>query len=270
MDDTEATETWRLLPFDRGTSAEHNARSDALVRLAKIPTVWWHATETPTLILGAGQPLTADTKRRCAELGVSLVRRASGGTAVFADPGIVGLDVSLPAQHRLVGTDVVKNYRWLGEVWMNTLRSLGVRARLVDVEESRQSSKLPGDLVAALRAACFGTLSPFEVVVKRRKVVGLAQVRRRTGLLLQSGIHLHFAREQLAQLIAPEPTGGLSDALANVAAGLDEILPVAPKEEQLMHAFSRELEADQRITLRESDWTPEEDAHVEHLVRVAS
>src|SRR5450759_3487605 len=105
MDGTEATETWRLLPADRGTSAEHNARSDALVRLARVPTVWWHATETPTLILGAGQPLTADTKRRCAELGVSVVRRASGGTAVFADPGMLGLDVSLPAQHRLVGTD---------------------------------------------------------------------------------------------------------------------------------------------------------------------
>jgi lipoate-protein ligase A len=55
-----------------------------------------------------------------------------------------------------------------------------------------------------LKWACFGGLSPWEVVVGQRKIVGLAQVRRRTGVLLASGT-----------LISPPDWPLLCDALGS-------------------------------------------------------
>jgi lipoate-protein ligase A len=259
-------EIWRGLPFDRGSTAEHFARSDALVRLVTIPSLWWHATETSTLILGAGQRLTWEVENQCLELDVEVVRRQSGGTAVFADPDVLGLDVALPPHHRLVGTDVVENYRWLGEVWVGALRSLGIAARLVEVEDARQARKPRPQVASALRAACFGTLSPFEVIVGGKKLVGLAQVRRRTGVLLQSVIHLHFDRDQLAALLQPLEHTNLADELREVSAAVDELLPTGLYAEDITPQFARQLKADQHVSLRDGSWTPEEESHAASFV----
>lgn len=259
-------EVWRLLPFDRGRSDEHFARGDALARLAAVPTVWWHATDAPTLILGAGQRFTDEMENRCLELGVSVVKRQSGGTAIYADPDVLGLDIALPPHHRLVGTDVVMNYRWLGEVWVLTLTALGVAASLVGVEEAREAEKPPAEIASALEAACFGTLSPFEVAVEGRKLVGLAQVRRRTGVLLQSAIHLHFDRDRLAALIAPRSAANLSRALRKVSASLDESSSGKVSGEEIRREFSRQLEEAQHVRLREGAWSSEEEGHAASLV----
>jgi lipoate-protein ligase A len=67
-------------------------------------------------------------------------------------------------------------------------------ARRVEVAEARQdvaSLRQRSDVVGRyLLAACYGALSPHEVVVDGAKVVGLAQIRRRHAALYQIGVLL--------------------------------------------------------------------------------
>ena len=55
---------------------------------------------------------------------------------------------------------------------------------------------------ALVRRACFGALSPYEVALGPRKLVGLSQVRKRAGVLFQVGLPLAWDGDLLAALLA--------------------------------------------------------------------
>lgn len=248
-------DTWRLLPYDLGPSDRHFAISDALVRQAGSPTVWWHSTDEPSLILGAGQrALDVSAAERT---GVRIVRRSAGGTAVYAGPGVLGQDVFLPADHPLALPDVVEAYRWLGDAWLEALESLGVTAELVSVDRARNQ----GPIDPGVAMACFGSLSPYEVTAEGRKLVGLAQVRRARGVLLQAGIHLHFDPVSLARVLPAADTDSLAERLEEAAVGLDEVTPEPVSVADVMTAVNRSVEHVAGSRLLTEDWSAEELHH---------
>jgi lipoate-protein ligase A len=254
-------EFWRLLPLDVGASRWHFALSDALARLAEMPTVWWHATNAPTLILGAGQRERDVDVDACRAAGVTVVQRQAGGTAVFAAAGVLGLDVALPPGHQLIDPDVVEAYRWLGETWSQALRALGVTGRVVSVEEARSAQTRTTGTAAGLRLACFGSLSPYEVAVGSRKLVGLSQVRRRGRELLQSAVHLHFDADALAALLSVPDRARLANELRGAAMGLDEATDLRCTVEDVVSAVHGALADGQRLRFVPGDWTEQELAH---------
>lgn len=185
---------------------------------------------------------------------VQQVQRRAGGTAVYATLTVLGLDVALPATHPLVLSDIVEAYRWLGEVWIDALAEFGVQAELVSIERARAAKREDTRLRPLIDAVCFGTLSPYEVVVDGRKVVGLAQVRRRAGELLQAGLHLDFDADGLAALMAPENADALARALKERAVGLREMTSSDVSFHDVMAAFERALERHRGVRLQPSTW----------------
>lgn len=184
------------------------------------PIASWSLTQRPALVLGraAGRPPVDLQAAR--DAGVSVVRRSSGGGPVLWDTGLVALDVILPPGHRLAPPDVVEAYRWLGDAVARALRSLGLpRVTVVGIAEARAASRSPGPAAAA----CYGGISPFEVLVDGRKVLGLSQARRRPGTLLQAGVLLTVDGPLTARLMGRDAAFGR--ALAAHAAGLREWLP---------------------------------------------
>ena len=148
------------------------------------------------------------------------------------DAGLIGLDVILPPGHPFAGRGVIEAYEHLGSAVASALRELGVDARAAGVDEARAATADP----AARRAgelACFGGLSPYEILAGGRKVVGLAQVRRRSGTLLQAGIALSLDGELLAELLAipPAERAWLGGRLAEGAGGLEGMLSAAGSAE---------------------------------------
>lgn len=237
-------EVWRRLPYDVGPPQRHVRLSDALVRHGRIPTIWWHSTDERALLLGAGQEVPGVRN-------TAAVRRQAGGTAVLVGPGVLGLDVMLPAGHRLAPPDIVETYGWLGEAWAAALRTLAVDAHLVTIAEARAAARDP-----LTTAACFGSLSPYEVTVAGRKLVGLAQVRRGNGTLLQAGIHQRFDADGLASALSPYDADAVASRLRAAAVGLDEIRKVPA--ELLMDAFHSTLQTSLDIAFRDADWDPAE------------
>ncbi|MCZ7561998.1 MAG: ligase [Burkholderiaceae bacterium] len=155
------------------------------------------------IVLGCSQrALHAEVARR-APPGIPVSVRPSGGGAVLAGPWMVGASVVLPPDDRLLAEGLVGSYRWLGELHAQVMREAGVDARAIAPQPvsqpsvarlTQQSPVQPSQprsgqaTTDTVRWACFGSLSPWEVTdAAGRKLTGLAQQRRRSGVAFSAG-----------------------------------------------------------------------------------
>src|SRR5205807_10260619 len=114
---------------------------------------------------------------RCRQLGVALVRRPTGGRAVyhrdeFTYSIVTGKRDGIPA-------GVVAAYAYLAQGLIAALQSLGVPAVLSDERVSKQPS-----------AACFASSTQADLTSGGFKLVGSAQVWKDDALLQQGSLPL--------------------------------------------------------------------------------
>jgi lipoate-protein ligase A len=231
---------WRIFPLSIADQQQHIDQSEVLLAAASSgaqPTLYWSMADPPALVLGFSQKPTIINPQALAALNIPIYHRRAGGTAVLTGPNLLSLDVILPPDHPLVLPDVIESYRWFGEAWVATLAQLGVQARTVppdEAHEQRALLKRDVERESILQRACYATLSPYEVVIGQRKIVGLDMRRRRIGTLLQAGLLLRWETTTLAQLLGHTPAEQtlLRTVLLERAIGLDTLLArtIAPKE----------------------------------------
>ena len=146
--------------------------------------VWRH--RTAAIVLGCAQRSLRPAIERRAEGVVALVDRPVGGGAVLAGPWMISVSIVLPAGHALLRGNLIDCYRWLGQLHAEALAECGVPGRALPPQELRGVDAAFG--ARPVSWACFGALSPWEVVAPDgRKLVGLAQRRQRDGVLLAAG-----------------------------------------------------------------------------------
>lgn len=227
----------------------------------------WAVTAPTALYLGASQTEASVDAAACHAAGIEVYKRAAGGTAVLGDMGVLGLDVALPRDHPLWLGDLTQSYRWLGEAWAAALRALGVPVDVVTVEEARANGRESGEEARLARLACFGGLSPFEVTLGGRKVVGMAQVRRRAGALLQSAVLTSWEPARLGALLAvpSDERAALVAALDARTVGLDTYLGRAIAHDTVIDAVEERL-GDYGMRIVDDEWTAAERALAERLM----
>lgn len=204
-----------LVRHRHGDAAElfgEDPLAEPVVRSATFRTV-----VGPTVVLGSAQPLEVVDAARAEAARITVVRRRSGGGAVWLDAGsITWVDVTIPAGDGLWEPDVGKAFWWLGEVWAGVLGSLGVAGAAVH----------RGALVKTTwsTTVCFAGLGAGEVTLGQRKVVGIAQRRTRAGALFQCGVLHSWDPEPLLSVLAlsdaQRQTAG--DDLRSVAVGVPQ------------------------------------------------
>jgi lipoate---protein ligase len=224
---------WRALPLTIDDQQKHIDFSEQLLattRPGDPATLYWSQAQPEGLVLGFSQRPTILNAQALEQHPLPIYHRRAGGTAVLVGPHLLGLDVMLPAGHPLILPDLVESYRWLGETWVATLWELGIETRVVTPAEAHAQRDLlkqaaTREREAILRRACYGSLSPYEVVTTsgNLKVVGLDMIRRRAGTLLQAGVLLHWDTEMLAALLGhtQEEQAILQEGLPQRAVGLD-------------------------------------------------
>lgn len=140
---------------------------------------------TPAVVLGRAQrALRLEIEKRA--LGqLDILNRDTGGGAVLTGPWLVGVSVVLPHGHALLGRSLGDSYCALAQLHISALATFGVIAQtLVRTELTAKPEIDTNDL----HWACFGCLSPWEVIsTDGRKLVGLAQKRNQHGVLLVAG-----------------------------------------------------------------------------------
>jgi lipoate-protein ligase A len=186
------------------------------------PEVWVFEVDRPAVVLGSTQRADVVDERACADAGVEIVRRRSGGGAVLLEPGaVVWFDVVVPAgvlRAAGVGDDVGASMGWLGEHVAGALAALGVGGVAVHHGAMACSSWCP--------LVCFAGLGPGEVLRDGRKLVGISQRRTRAGSRFQCAVHERWSPERLLALLAgdlpagdPPPVGTLPAPTARALPG---------------------------------------------------
>lgn len=253
----------RLLTSTENTAAQLAAGPSLLAGLEEtgMPALRWYHIAERALLLGSAQSVSAIDPAACAKAGVTVHRRKSGGGAVFGDETLFMLDLALPRDHPLFLDDITRSYQWIGDVWSTALSGLGLVSRPLSIGEARADTQTLDPL---LKPVCFGGLSPFETVVGERKVVGLAQLRRRAGALFQCGVYLHWDPQHTAALIAGTvfDHARLTELLTARVAGLDELLGRAVSPMEVIDAFEAALEYSFGLVPADADW-----AEVERTAR---
>lgn len=208
---------WRQLRPGTCTVTEALERSVGLLTRGECPAIVVHAVSPAAITVGRAQVGDVDRASAGAE-GIEIITRPSGGGPVLWDDDLIALDIILPAGHPLLPTDVVAGYRWVGEAVAAALGALGIAgARAVPPAEARAWPR--GDATGL----CFGGMSPWEVVVERRKVLGLSQVRRQAGGIIQVGVPIRIDADRLARAVGA-PRSAAED-LESRTIGLAEIAP---------------------------------------------
>jgi lipoate-protein ligase A len=156
------------------------------------------------VVLGSTQAETDIDLPRCEQLGISVVRRRSGGGAVFVGPRAqVWIDVFLPPGDPLSARDVGQSFLWFGQVWAEAISALIAPAEgdggrgVVTVIQPGTAPPTPWS-----RMLCFGGLGAGEVTLDGRKVVGISQKRDRSGSWLHSMALLRATSEDLGACLA--------------------------------------------------------------------
>jgi lipoate-protein ligase A len=215
------------------------AVSEAVAQGAAPPTLRLYAWEPSAVSIGRFQRIGDEVDlKECARQGVDVVRRRTGGGAVFHDrDGEITYSVIAPEE--LMGSDIQSSYREVCGRVIDALGELGIRAEYAPIND---------------------------VIVGGRKISGCAQSRRQ-GVFVQHGTVLYdldvkrmFSLLKVDRLkLSDKGIAAAEDRVTSVSmlsgAGKDELL------ESLRLAFCRGKE------WAEDELSAEESARASELVR---
>src|SRR3989454_9412569 len=248
---------WRLLVTEPIDGATNMAIDEALWRGRQAgtspPTLRFFAWAPPTVSLGYGQPLGRDVDvEACRALGVGLVRRPTGGSAIYHDGPERELTYSVVATagDLGIGPDLLETYQWIGRALLRGLRALGAPAELVP--------ERPPDGPAP--AFCFARTGVFEIEAGGKKLVGSAQ-RRQGDSFLQHGAVLLGVDAPRLRALFPTTRDPLS-TLTTLAAALGRRPPL----DEVAAALTEALEGEHGPGPRPGGLSAEETEHVARLV----
>ena len=250
-------QTWRLLVTEPVDGATNMAIDEALSRGRRAgtapPTLRFFAWDPPTVSLGFGQPLGRDVDLgACRELGVGLVRRPTGGSAIYHDGPERELTYSVVASAEDLGgvAGLLETYHWIGRALLAGLRSLGAPAEMVAVAGGEEPTP----------AFCFARTGSYEIEVDGKKLVGSAQ-RRRGSTFLQHGSVLLGVDEARLRVLFPTT----ADPLATLTT-LEAALGHRPKFDDVAAALTTAFETEHGLTLRPDGLTADETSLAGRLV----
>ena len=201
------------------TAAEFHARD---VPDPVRPEIWWHHVSAPALVLGSTQSTDVVDADACAQAGVDVVRRRSGGGAVLLRPGdVTWIDVVVPAGGDGWADDVHAPMVWLGGYLSAAFEAVG--AGPVEVHDAKLVSTPWSRLV------CFDGVGPGEVLVGGRKLVGMSQRRTRNWARLQCCWYSRHDHQDLVGLLADgvAPDASELGPVATVPAEVAGAVPAA-------------------------------------------
>src|SRR6266700_4351399 len=156
------------------------------------------------LSLGRNEPAARYDHTEIARLGIEVVRRPTGGRAVWHEHEVT---YAVAAPVAMFGT-LRQSYRAIHARLAAALRTLGAEATLAPDRPTVRPSDRP--------AACFATPVGGEVLVGGRKLVGSAQLREGAAFLQHGSILLDGSQEMIRRASREQGAGSGETTLSAV------------------------------------------------------
>ncbi len=158
---------WRMLRYESNTPAMNMALDEAIAEAVTYrvagPTLRFYGWEPSAVSIGRFQDLEEVVDlEQCDRLGVQVVRRNTGGGAVFHDSG-KEITYSVVCPEDMMPSDINEAYREIGGWLVNALKLIGIEATFEPIND---------------------------VLVNGKKISGSAQSRRQ-GIFTQHGTLLY-------------------------------------------------------------------------------
>ena len=163
---------WRLIDTGHNNAFYNMAVDEALMKLSKIPVLRFYTWKPAAVSLGYFQSIKDIDLVFCKKNKIDVVRRITGGKAVFHDKA---LTYSFVIDEGKVPKSIIKSYKKISNSVLIALRNLGINAKFKDKNITKTKSPV-----------CLNNPSWYEIVVENKKIAAAAQTRKK-GSLLQHG-----------------------------------------------------------------------------------
>ena len=163
---------FRFLETGKNT-AYLNMSIDEVMLDSSLPVIRFYQWEPPAISIGFSQKMKDEINLvECKKRGIDCVRRLTGGKAVFHHKELT-YSIILPS--KLMPLSVIESYKVIANGILLGFKEMGIDAIMNENIENTKGNSI-----------CFNEPSYYEILVKGKKIVGSAQVRKK-GKILQHG-----------------------------------------------------------------------------------
>lgn len=186
----------KWLSYDTGPSDAYTNMAIDEVLLNRIqggeerPVLRFYTWSSPAISVGYFQNIRKEFDLElCRERHWDLVRRLTGGRAVFHDHELT-YSLLVPMHFPDLPGNIRESYRYLSQGFLLGLRELGAEAELVSLQNTKGGPRKS----SAKSPDCFASPSRHEISVGGKKIMGSAQRRIASGILQQGSIMISTRR----------------------------------------------------------------------------
>ena len=246
--------TWRFLNYQQYNAFENMAIDEAIFRETiknkKNPTIRFYGWRPAAVSIGYFQdPQSELNLEQCGNMGVDIVRRLTGGKAVFHNDELT-YSVVAESQENSFPANILGTYKVISDCLVQGLAYLGIKASLA------KACRATKDL--DLRAFCFSIPSRNELLVAGRKICGSAQMRTKGGFLQHGSLFLTFDPLKALSVILPSGTPEHLAKLSKTVAAINELIDNPIETNDICHALKKGFADVLGVQIVEEPLTPEE------------
>ena len=217
---TEYLMTWRFLDYSQYTAYENMAIDEAIFRETinsnKKPTIRFYGWHPAAVSIGYFQdPKKELNLEQCGNMGIDIVRRLTGGKAVFHNDEIT-YSVVAGAGEKYFPADILGTYKVVSDCLIHGLSYLGIKANLAKGCRGMEDSNL--------KSCCFSVPSRNELLVDGRKICGSAQMRTKGGFLQHGSLLLNFDPVKALSVILSLSVSDQLAKLRNSVTAINEVI----------------------------------------------
>ncbi len=252
---------WRLLNYRLHSASENMAIDEAIfqetIRNKRPPTLRFFGWHPSAVSIGYFQELENEIDfNRCRLSGVDIVRRMTGGKAVYHSSEVT-YSFAATSSEKLFPNDIAGTYEVISRCLVRGLSFLGISAQLAksDVLEKRE-----------LSSRCFSVPSGNELLVDGRKICGSAQMRTHGGFLQHGSLLMKFDDAETSALILPRQERETVERLRRSVTAVNEVIPIPVSAEALCQVLQKGFIEELGIRLAEGPLTPNEKALSNQLI----
>lgn len=245
--------TWRLLNYQPYSAFENMAIDEAIFRETiknnKPPTLRFFGWYPSAVSIGYFQELKNGINfNRCRSSGVDIVRRMTGGKAVYHRDEIT-YSLTAGSSEKLFPDDILRTYKIISLCLAHGLSLLGINAHLAISAFNKRPEAT---------SCCFSVPSGNELLVGGKKICGSAQIRTHGGFLQHGSMLMTFDPVETAALIQASPASESSERLRDSVAAVNDDIPVPVSAEALCSVLKKGFISELGIDLSEESLTPAE------------